>query len=109
MSKHDDLYHRLYSHPKLVADMMRHFVKEPWVADLDFDHMKRVNAKFHVRGLRRREGDLIWRIPTRSKTPIYLLTLLEFQSKSERWMVIRIVVYICLLWLQLLHEKRIPR
>ncbi|MBF0462060.1 MAG: Rpn family recombination-promoting nuclease/putative transposase [Magnetococcales bacterium] len=109
MTDHDDLYHRLYSHPKLVADLMRHFVHEPWVADLDFARMKRVNAKFHVRGIRKREGDLIWRIPTRSKTPLYLLTLLEFQSRSDRWMVVRIVVYICLLWLQLVHEKQIPR
>ncbi|MEO5331310.1 MAG: Rpn family recombination-promoting nuclease/putative transposase [Magnetococcus sp. YQC-5] len=109
MPNSDDLYHRLFSHPKLMADLLRNFVNEPWVADLDFDQMKRVNAKFHVHGLRRKEGDLIWRILTRSKKPIYLLVLLEFQSRSERWMVVRIVIYVCLLWLQLVHEKRIPR
>jgi len=93
----------------MVADLMRQFVNEPWVADLDFSRMERVNAKFTVRGLPKRRGDVIWQIPTRSGSFLYLLTLLEFQSKTDRMMIVRIIVYICLLWLQLAHEKRISK
>ena len=107
MTDHDATYHQLYSHPPMVADLVRQFVNEPWVADLDFTQMERVNAKFTVRNLPKRRGDVIWRIPTQSGSFLYLLTLLEFQSRTDRWMIVRIIVYSCLLWLQLLHEKKI--
>ncbi len=49
MPEHDALYHRLFSQPAMVAQLLREFVAEPWVADLDLDAMQRVNAKFHAR------------------------------------------------------------
>ncbi len=91
----------------MMADLVRQFVNEPWVSDLDLDHMEPVKSKFHVPGLPKRESDVIWRIPLRPGSDVYLLVLLEFQSESDRWMVLRVMVYMCLLWLQLLHEKKI--
>ncbi|MBF0108539.1 MAG: Rpn family recombination-promoting nuclease/putative transposase [Magnetococcales bacterium] len=105
---HDGLYHQLYSHPRMMSDLVRQFVNEPWVTDLDLEHMEQVKSKFHVPGLPKRESDVIWRIPLRSGSDVYLLVLLEFQSEPDRWMVLRVMVYMCLLWLQLLHEKKIP-
>ncbi len=107
MTDHDSTYHQLYSHPSLVADLIQQFVEEPWVKDLDFERMEKVSTKFTVPNFPKRRGDIVWRIPMRSGSFLYLLTLLEFQSKSERWMVVRILTYTCLLWLQLLHEKKI--
>ncbi|HAT50320.1 MAG: Rpn family recombination-promoting nuclease/putative transposase [Nitrospirae bacterium] len=108
MADHDGLYHQLYTHPHMMADLLRQFVTEPWVADLDLSGMEPVKTKFHVPGLPKRESDVVWRIPIRSGSEIYLLVLLEFQSESDRWMILRVQVYMCLLWLQLLHEKKIP-
>ncbi|MBF0173705.1 MAG: Rpn family recombination-promoting nuclease/putative transposase [Magnetococcales bacterium] len=108
MMDHDGLYHQLYAHPPMMADLLRQFVDESWVAGLDLAHMEPVKAKFHVPGLPKRESDVIWRIPLHSGSELYLLVLLEFQSESNRWMILRVVVYMCLLWLQLLHEKNIP-
>ncbi|MBF0602507.1 MAG: hypothetical protein HQL07_02295, partial [Nitrospirae bacterium] len=51
MADHDGLYHQLYSHPRMMADLIRQFVNEPWVADLDLDHMEAIKSKFHVPGL----------------------------------------------------------
>lgn len=107
MPNHDATYHQLYSHPPMVADLVRQFVNEPWVEDLDFTQMERVNAKFTVQNLPKRRGDIIWKIPTKSGTFIYLLMLLEFQSKTDRLMILRTIIYSCLLWLQLVHEKKI--
>ena len=39
---------------------------------LDFDRMERVSTKFHTEIGRRRESDVIWRLPTQSGTDIYL-------------------------------------
>jgi hypothetical protein len=108
MSDHDALYHRLFSHPGMVAQLLREFVAEPWLADLDLYGMERVNAKFHSDDGHRRDGDVIWRIPVRGGGDAYLLLLLEFQSTPDRWMALRAMVYVGLLWQHLVKEGRLP-
>ena len=70
----DSLYHRLFSHPPMVAALVREFVPEALAAGLDFSRLQRVNPKFHFRRRsgRKREGDVIWRLPTREGREIYL-------------------------------------
>ncbi|MBF0158407.1 MAG: Rpn family recombination-promoting nuclease/putative transposase [Magnetococcales bacterium] len=92
----------------MLEDLVRQFVNEPWVDDPDFSRMEPVKTKYHVPGMPKRESDVVWKIPLRSGGAIYLLLLLEFESQVERWMIVRGVSYSCLLWLQLLHEGRIP-
>ena len=36
MTEFDSGYKLLFSHPELVADLLRGFVPEPWVAEVDF-------------------------------------------------------------------------
>ncbi|MBF0142050.1 MAG: Rpn family recombination-promoting nuclease/putative transposase [Magnetococcales bacterium] len=72
MSDHDGLYHQLYAHPAMMADLLREFVAEPWVADFDLDRMEPVKTKFHIPGLPKRTGDIIWRASTRAGSDIYL-------------------------------------
>ncbi len=107
MPEHDALYHRLFSQPAMVAQLLREFVAEPWVAELDLDGMERVNAKFHApRGIRR-DGDVIWRIPLKTGGEAYLLLMLEFQSTQDRWMALRVMTYAGLLWQHIVQEKRL--
>lgn len=40
--EHDTGYKRLFSHPEMVADLLRGFVHEPWVAQLDLDSLEPV-------------------------------------------------------------------
>ncbi len=108
MLNHDSLYHRLFDHPGMVAQLLREFVAEPWLDDLDLDGMERLNAKFHADTGERREGDIIWRIPLRDGGDAYLMLLLEFQSKPDRWMALRALVYAGLLWQHLVKEKSLP-
>ncbi len=108
VTDHDGLYHPLFSHPHMMTDLLRQFVAEPLVRDLDLARMEPVKTKFHIPGLPKRESDVVWRIPLRSGSDIYLLVLVEFQSEVDRWMILRVIVYQCMLWLQLLHEKAIP-
>ena len=85
---------------------MREFVPEALAAGLDFSGLQRVNPKFHVgrHSARRREGDVIWRLPTREGADIYLYLLIEFQSESDWWMPVRTQVYQGLLWQQVVDE-----
>ncbi len=66
--------------------------------DLILPAMERVNAKFHTcQEGQRREGDIIWRIPTPNGGAIYLYILLELQSVVDGWMVVRVLAYVGLL------------
>jgi hypothetical protein len=65
MRDHDGVYHRLFDHPGMVAQLLREFVAGSWLDDLDLERMERQNAKFHAETGDRREGDMIWRIPRR--------------------------------------------
>ena len=107
MRDHDHLYHRLFENPAMVAELLRDFVAGPWLDDLDLERMERQNAKFHAETGKRREGDMIWRIPRRDGGDTYLVLLLEFQSTSYHWMALRVLVYAGLLWQQLQDEKRL--
>jgi predicted transposase YdaD len=104
---HDALYHRLFSHPGMVSQLLREFVAESWVGELDLDAMERVNAKFHADGGERRDGDVVWRIPLQTGGDAYLLLLLEFQSTPDHWMALRVMVYAGLLWQHIVKEKRL--
>lgn len=107
MTDHDGLYHRLFSHREMVAELLRDFVDEPWVADLDLTGMERLNARFDAVEGDRRDGDIVWRVPLRSGGEGYLILLLEFQSTVDRWMALRVLVYAGLLWQHLVKEKRL--
>ena len=108
MADQDRVYHRLFDHPEMVAQLLREFVAGPWLDDLDLDRMTRENAKYHAATADRREGDMVWRIPRRDGGDTYLMLLLEFQSTSDRWMALRVLVYASLLWQHLVNEKRLP-
>ena len=91
----------------MVEELVREFVPEALAAGLDFSGLQRVNPKFHSgrRSARRREGDVIWRLPTCQGTDIYLYLLIEFQSESDWWMAVRAQIYQGLLWQQVIAEK----
>jgi hypothetical protein len=107
LTRSDSLYHRLFSHPLMVEQFVRDFVPAALALGLDFTRMERVNAKFHGRGGRRREGDVIWRVPTECGGDVYLYLMLEFQSQIDWWMPIRIQVYAGLLWQQIIDERKL--
>ncbi len=60
MADHDHAYKLLFSHPEMVADLLRGFVHEDWVGDLDFSTLEKVDASFVGDDLRFRESDLVW-------------------------------------------------
>jgi hypothetical protein len=108
MAGHDSVYHKIFGDPGMVAQLLREFLAEPWLDDLDLDRMERLNAKFHSETGERREGDMIWRIPRHGGGDTYLMLLLEFQSTPDRWMALRALVYVGLLWQHLVREKQLP-
>jgi Putative transposase, YhgA-like len=93
----------------MVEGLVREFVPRALVAGLDFSGLQRINPKFYCarRSARRREGDVIWRLPTCAGSDIYLYLLIEFQSESDAWMAVRTQVYQGLLWQQVIDEQKL--
>jgi len=104
---HDALYHRFFSDPAIMAQLLREFVAGPWLDGLDLDAMERLATTFHADEGKRRVGDMVWRIPRRDGGDAYVMLLLEFQSTQDHWMALRTLVYAGLLWQQLIREKRL--
>ncbi len=104
---HDALYHRFFSDPAIVAQLLREFVAGPWLDGLDLDAMERLATTFHADKGKPRVGDMVWRMPRRDGGDAYVMLLLEFQSTPEHWMALRMMVYAGLLWQQLVREKRL--
>jgi predicted transposase YdaD len=104
MADHDHGYKLLFSHSAMVADLLRAFVHEDWVRELDFSTLERVGGTFVTQALRERESDIIWRVRWSGECWLYVYLLLEFQSTVDPWMALRIMVYTGLLWQSLARE-----
>jgi hypothetical protein len=105
MADHDHSYKLLFSFPQMVADLLRGFIHEPWVRDLDFSTLEKVGASGVGDDLTGREGDVIWRLRWGKDRWLYVYLLLEFQSTVDPFMAVRAMTYVSLLYQQLIREK----
>jgi hypothetical protein len=98
---HDHAYKRLFSQPELVADLLRGFVHESWVDQLDLTTLEPVSATYVSDDLREREDDVVWRARW-GEGWLYVYLLLEFQSTVDRYMAVRLLTYLGLLYQDLI-------
>lgn len=107
MAAHDPSYKLLFSHREMVADLVRGFVREDWVAALDFATLERVRESGISHDLREREDDILWRLRWGERW-LYVYLLLEFQSTVDRLMAVRLLTYVGLLYQDLAAAGEIP-
>jgi predicted transposase YdaD len=105
MATSDTGYKRLFAHREMVADLLA-FVDEPWVAEVEFETLERVSASYVSDDFREREDDIIWRARWRGGW-LYVYLLLEFQSTVDRFMAVRILVYVGMLYQDLIRGKQL--
>ncbi len=99
---HDPAYKNLFSHPRMVEDLLRGFVAAGWSDALDLSTLQKLPAEFVSDDPRQRRGDTLWRVRFRDGTWIYLVVLLEFQSTVDKYMAVRMLVYTGLLYQDLI-------
>lgn len=66
--EHDNSYKLIFSHAEMVADLLKGFVKEDWVNELDFTALERFSASYVSDGLEDRHDDIIWRVRWRGRS-----------------------------------------
>ena len=89
---HDESYKRLFASTRMVEDLVRGFAGGAWLAGADFTSLERLSSEYVSDELRRRHGDVVWRVRVGGRWT-YLLVLLEFQSRTEPLMALRIHEY----------------
>jgi predicted transposase YdaD len=105
--KSDAAYKLLFSAPQIVRDLITGFVGEPWVARIDLDTLEKLPTNYVDERLRQRLTDVVWRVRTRDRKRAYLYLLIEFQSRSDHWMALRVMGYVALLWQDLVRRDDI--
>ena len=96
----------LFSHPRMVEDLLGWFITGPWSDALDFATLENRSAAFVSDDLRRRHGDSLWRLRC-GETWLYVA--LEFQSTVDRSMAVRLLTYAGLLYQDLYRRAEVSR
>ena len=102
---HDQSYKLLFSHKKMVIDLLQGFVKQDWVQQLDFSTLEKVSGSYVTDDLRDREDDLIWKVRFNDQW-LYVYLLLEFQSSVDPYMAVRMMTYVGLLYQDLIKQEQ---
>jgi predicted transposase/invertase (TIGR01784 family) len=107
MIPHDNAYKNIFSQPEIIADLLKGFVRETWVEQLDFEGFKKESASYVTEHLSTREDDLVWRIRLQGAESewIYVCILLEFQRSVDTHMAARLLTYVGLLYEELIKSK----
>jgi len=85
-----------------MRDLLEAFVTDEWVSEADFCTLQISNGTYITDDLRSRADDIIWRIRC-GEHLVYLLV--EFQSTADRFMAVRVLTYVGLLYQQLIRES----
>jgi len=99
-------YKFLFSHPGMVEDLLKSFVKEDFVKEIDFPTLKRISSSYVTEEFKNRESDIVWEVRIKGKLA-YIYILIEFQSTVDRFMALRMLTYTLLFYQDLLKRKKL--
>ena len=85
---HDPAYKQFFSSPAMVESLLRDFVPEDFISELDFSTLEQCSGSYVTDDLRERHDDLVWRLRW-TESWCYLYLLLEFHSTPDPWMAVR--------------------
>ena len=104
---HDETYKKLFAFPRMVEDLLRGFVAGPRVDDIDFPTLRKLSSEYVSDELLKRHGDAVWRVRLQGRCWLYLVVLLEFQSRDEPRMALRILTYTGLLYEEMVRNRAV--
>jgi predicted transposase/invertase (TIGR01784 family) len=106
VGQHDLSYRLFFTHRRMIQDLLREIVGERWVERIDIDSGERVNASFVSAKHENREGDVIWKFRRQDGAePVYVYILLEFQSRPDPSMPVRLMGYVSLFYQTLMASQ----
>ncbi|MFL6193155.1 MAG: Rpn family recombination-promoting nuclease/putative transposase, partial [Thermoanaerobaculia bacterium] len=101
--QHDLSYRLFFAHRRMIQDLLREIVGEQWVERIDLASGERVDATFITPKHENRESDVIWQFRRKDGgEPVYVYILLEFQSRPDPSMPVRLMGYVSLFYQRLM-------
>ena len=103
---HDSSYKFLFSNPELVRDLIMGFIPDDWLHSLDYATLEKVPGSYISDDFQQREDDIVWRVKVGGDW-LYLYLLIEFQSSVDKYMALRMMVYVGLLYQDLIKRGEV--
>ena len=101
--ENDASYKLLFSAPELVRDLVMGFIPDEWLHGLDYDTLEKLPGSYVTDDFRHRADDVVWRVKV-DDSWVYLYILIEFQSNIDPFMAVRMMVYVGLLYQDLIRR-----
>ena len=83
-------------------------MNEPWVKNLDYDTLERIDKSFVTEEFVNRESDIIYRIEFKGEE-VFIYLLIECQSTVDRYMALRMLRYIAEFYEYLVSTKKMKK
>ena len=103
---HNSGYKFLFSTPEMVRDLIIGFVPDEWLHSLDYATLEKVPGSYVSEDFRHRVDDIVWRVKVGGEW-VYLYLLIEFQSSVDKYMALRVMVYVGLLYQDLIKRGEV--
>jgi hypothetical protein len=103
---HDSSYKFLFSNPEFVRDLIIGFIPDDWLHTLDYETLEKVPGSYITDDFKKREDDIVWRVKVGGEW-LYLYLLIEFQSSVDKYMALRMMVYVGLLYQDLIKRSEV--
>jgi predicted transposase/invertase (TIGR01784 family) len=105
---HDRGYKQLFSHPRMVEDLLIHFVSKDLAEVVDFSTLRELNGSYITDEYKKREADIIYELKYKEGS-LYFYILLEFQSSVDPYISLRMLTYILLFYQDLLKKRKLKK
>jgi hypothetical protein len=108
VGQHDLSYRLFFTHPRMIQDLLRLMVDEPWVERLDLGSAEQVTASFVSRdhgNHKDRVSDIVWKFRRKDGQEPEVYILVELQSRPDPSMPVRFTAYASLFYQNLLADK----
>jgi len=101
--EHDLGYKHLLTHKKTFIQLLRSFVKEDWVKEIDESQVMLINKSYVLQDFKEKESDIVYRLKIKDRNVIFYC-LLELQSSVDYQMPLRLLFYMIEIWRDILKN-----
>ncbi len=102
-NRHDTGYKYLLSVKRVFVQLLRSFVRQSWVNNIDEDNVENINKSFILNDFKGKEADLLYKIKIDGQE-IFFYILMELQSTVDFQMPYRLLQYMVEIWRTLLKD-----
>ena len=102
--EHDVGYKHIFSHKTTFLELLRSFIKKDWVNSIKEEDLILVDKSYILSDFEEEESDILYKVNIDGKEVIFYV-LLEFQSRVDFQMPMRLLFYMVEVWRDILKNE----